>query len=353
MMKPPTQLPAGRYATSPTAVRALWAVYAAGVLTGTVILAGAVGPFVAAAPGVAAVAVLAFGAFAAFCVWLLSKIPYFGHVRRATMALAMAWGGLVAAGYGLMANRAIYDHFAADGDSQSWALFAPLTEEPWKNLGVVVVLLLVTPQPRTALDGLVVGSLVGLGFETVENVVQSLNNALAAQDEGIWGSLAVDVVHEVLRRSWTGHIVITGIAGFGIAYAMTNISGPRSGIRRWAVAVGLVLLAFGAHLLWNSPRFGVFYVVGQFSILAVYLWLIRVGRRQEARLYVPYLGYVTPGVVEPALAGALHSAKARRVYRKASGCSRQDQRAVARLAAAIGNGDSGPADAAARQLLPR
>ena len=75
-------------------------------------------------------------------------------------------------------------------------------------------------------------------------------------------------------------IVLTGIAGFGIGYAMTFRQRPVT--QRWTVAAALVLLALAGHVLWNSHSFGVFYVLGQFGILAVYLWLIRIGRAWEA-----------------------------------------------------------------------
>ena len=309
----------------------LWVVYVASVVTGLTILAGSVWSSVAQIPSLAAASVALFGAFGAVCAWLLNKIPYYWPVTRDTKLLALLWGAGAAVGYALLANIAIYEHFADRGDTAAWSMFSPFTEEPMKALGIVVVLLLAATRPRTALDGLVVGSFVGLGFEIVENVVQSLNNALASPPDQ-WGSLTIDVVHEVLRRSWTGHIVITGIAGFGIAYAMT--AQHRSTVRRWAVGVALVGLAVAGHLLWNSHRFGVFYVLGQFGTLAFYLWLIRVGRTQEARLYSPYLGYAAPALMQT----------------PSGGTSRKHRRSRARLAGAIGNGDIGRAHAAADAL---
>lgn len=254
--------------------------YAAAVISGAVILTVSVAPIVAKAPTVAAASVLLFATFGAVCAWLLNKIDRFAPLERRVRILAVLWGAAAAIGLALPANRAIYDHLAGRGEAAGWSLFAPFTEEPLKDLGIVVVLLLAATRPRTALDGLVVGSFVGLGFEVVENVVQSLNNAIASSPPGHpsqWASLVTDVVHEVLRRSWTGHIVITGIAGFGIAYAMAAVH--RSAMRRAAVASGLVLFGFAGHLLWNSHRFGVFYILGQFGVLGVYLWLIRLGRR--------------------------------------------------------------------------
>lgn len=327
-------------------------VYAAAVVSGVASIVGSMGASVAQAPALAAASTVVFAAVGAVCAWLLGRIAYFWPLSRETRGMAALWGATAAVGYALLGNLAIYEHFAERGGGPKWALFAPFTEEPIKDLGIVVVLLLAATRPRTALDGLVVGSFVGLGFEVLENVVQAVNNAIAAAPSGHpgqWASLATDVIHEVLRRSWTGHIVITGVAGFGIAYAMTVRRRPLS--HRAAVAAALVLVAFAAHLLWNSHRFGMFYVLGQFGTLAFYLWLIRVGRRQEAALYLPYLSYAEPSLVDPELAASMGSAAARRSYRRASGAvHRTQQRAAARLAAALGNGDVAQAHQAAEVL---
>lgn len=323
----------------------LWVVYAGAVISGMTSILVSMGPSARQASALTVASIAVFASVGAIWAWLLAKIPYFWPISRETRGLATLWGAAAATGYALLANLAIYQHLADRPDAPAWSLFAPLTEEPMKDLGIVVVLLLAATRPRTALDGLVVGSFVGLGFEVVENIVQSVNNAIGAAPAGHpgqWASLATDVIHEVLRRSWTGHIVITGIAGFGIAYAMTARRRPIP--HRIGIAAGLVLLAFAGHLLWNSHRFGVFYVLGQFGMLAVYLWLIRVGRQQEARLYLPFLNHVEPSLLDPALVQSLSSGAARRAYRKASGAGAGPrQRAAARLAAAIANGDAGSA----------
>jgi len=323
----------------------LWVVYATAVISGVASIVGSMSAPAAQAPVLTAASIVVFGTIGAACAWLLAKIPHFRPATGEVRGLAALWGATAATGYALIANLSIYQHLSDRPGAPDWSLFAPLTEEPIKDLGVVVVLLLAATRPRGPLDGLIVGSFVGLGFEVVENVVQSVGNAIAAAPAGHpsqWASLATDVVHEVLRRSWTGHIVITGIAGFGIAYAMTTRRRPLP--HRAAVSAALVMLAFAGHLLWNSHRFGVFYVLGQFGLLAVFLGLIRVGRRQEARLYVPYLSYVDPLFLDPALTEALTSPAARRAYRTAAGPgSRGRLRAAARLAAAIGNGDAGRA----------
>ena len=325
----------------------LWLVYAAGVLSGAIIFAVSVTGSVAEAPVLTVGAVVAFGAFAALCFWLLSKINYFRTPSPNTAMLAFLWGSLAATGYAVLANTAIRAHLTAAADGESWSLFAPFTEEPAKDVGIVLVLLLAGTRPRTALDGLVTGSFVGLGFEVVESIVRALNNAIASYPPGQrdnLGSLATDVVHEVLRNSWTGHIVLTGIAGFGIGYLLT--ARDRSAADRWLVPGALMALAAAGHLLWNAHRFGVFYVIGQFGLLAVFLWLITVGRRQEAAVYTPYLEYA-PTLVEPDQIAAMGSGATRRAQRaaaKQSGVAGQQtrahQRALADLAAAIANGDA-------------
>jgi RsiW-degrading membrane proteinase PrsW (M82 family) len=351
---PAFTMPPPAAVTARHSVLPLWAVYIVAVLTGSAILVASMSAAIAQAPVLAVASAVLFAAFGGACAWLLARIPYFWPASRETRGLAMLWGATAATGYALLANQAIYRRIADQPDAPAWSLFAPFTEEPIKDLGIVVVLLLAATRPRGPLDGLVVGSFVGLGFEVVENVVQSVTNAITAAPPGHpsqWASLATDVIHEVLRRSWTGHIVITGIAGFGIAYAMT--ARRRAMPHRAGVAAALVLLAFAGHLLWNSHRFGFFYVLGQFGILAFYLWLIRVGRQQESTLYLPFLCWVAPALADPELSGSLSSATARRAYRKGTpspGMVGVRQHAAARLAAALANGDVGRAHASAERL---
>ena len=334
----------------------LWATHAIAVASGAVFLVVALAPAVGEAPTVAVAGVAAFGLFGALCAWLLGNINYFRKPGPRTRLMALLWGGFAATGYALLANTAVHGHLAASGSADGWSLFAPLVEEPAKNIGIVVVLLLAGIQPRTALDGLVAGAFVGLGFEIVESVARSLNNAVASYPPGQrdnLGSLTVDVTHEVLRNSWTGHIVLTGIAGFGIGYFMTATG--RSLQRRWAVAAALILLAFAGHLLWNSHRFGLLYVVGQFGLLFFFLWLIRVGRGLEGAVYAPYLRYA-PGLAHAAEIDAMTSDATRRAFRRTRSAGdstldgRRRRRALADLAAAIANGDAQRAHRSAEAL---
>ena len=108
----------------------------------------------------------------------------------------------------------------------------------------------------------------------------------------------------------------------------------RSAAARWGVATFLVALAVAGHLLWNSHRFGALYVLGQLGLFIFFLWLIRVGRRAEAEIYLPYLGYVTPSVVDVE-------------HRR----SRSRRRATSELALAIGTGDAQRAHRCVQRLV--
>ena len=100
----------------------------------------------------------------------------------------------------------------------------------------------------------------------------------------------------------------------------------------------MIILAAGGHWLWNSHRFGVFYVLGQFGLLAFFLGLISIGRRLEARVYLPYLAYA-PTRVDPDTTATLPRRQIK-AHRRAS----------AALAAAIANGDAQRAHESAESL---
>ena len=236
-------------------------------------------PTVVQAPALAVAGVAPVHGVRSACAWLLNKIHRFGRdVRVTRRAVGSGRGGRIR----VAANRAVYNHLAARGDA-SWALFAPFTEEPPKKTsGIVVVLLLAAVRPRTALyTDWWPGRSWDWDSRSWRNVVQSLSTAVNSSPPGHpsqWASLVTDVIREVVRRSWTGHIVITGIAGFGIAYAMTAVHRPVT--RRVVVASALVGLAVAGHLLWNSTASGVLRA-GPVRHSGP-LWLIRVGRRQES-----------------------------------------------------------------------
>ncbi|MBC3186642.1 PrsW family intramembrane metalloprotease [Corynebacterium sp. zg-331] len=119
-------------------------------------------------------------------------------------------------------------------------------EECLKALGVMLILLSFRRLNRPW-HGLIVGAVVGLGFETVENLLYGANGAILDPNSDATGALRLWVLR--LLAGPFLHIVFTGIAGWGIGVALyTAEASPR-----WRIARGLgwFLVAFGLHFSWN------------------------------------------------------------------------------------------------------
>jgi RsiW-degrading membrane proteinase PrsW (M82 family) len=97
----------------------------------------------------------------------------------------------------------------------SGSLWAPLTEEFTKGLGVVLILVLARREMDSILDGIVYGAMSGLGFAFVENVLY-FGQALA---EDGWGGWAFTVLLRTIPFG-LNHAFFTGLTGaaLGVAY---------------------------------------------------------------------------------------------------------------------------------------
>jgi RsiW-degrading membrane proteinase PrsW (M82 family) len=171
---------------------------------------------------------------------------------RSMMLGAFLWGFLVAplfAGlsndfWGVVIAKVGGADFAADWSA---ALTAPVVEETYKYLGIVVLFLIARTEFDDLLDGFVYGALIGLGFAVAEDLMYFIFNFGGSVDAVIQGFYL-----RVVLSGLYGHVTYTGIAGIGFAYFVTR-RGDRSLARRTLVAGGLLLLAMGAHFFWNSP----------------------------------------------------------------------------------------------------
>ena len=134
------------------------------------------------------------------------------------------------------------------GGVESWILFraqglgvleiaavAAVTEEALKVLVVVVVALLAHREFDDPMDGVVYGSMAGLGAALEE----SLFYAASSPAGGVW------VPAGELVRLWA-HVVLGGIAGFSLGFW-------RARPRRAALATGVLLaVAIALHFAWDA-----------------------------------------------------------------------------------------------------
>ncbi|GAB3483504.1 PrsW family intramembrane metalloprotease [Nocardiopsis coralliicola] len=237
---------------SKAAVAVLIAACAAGGLFIGVSYLGRFREFVAGA-AVAALALLVVGVVA---FWLLRRIRPVRPPSRRTALIAVAWGGLAATGGAMIANSGlgtVWNTALGLQAGTAWgaALSAPVSEELLKLAGVVVIAVAWPSAVRGPVDGFVVGSLVGLGFELVENLTYALNAIIQAG--------AVAELEPVLSTTFI-RVILTGL---GSHWAMSAVAGTAVGLlaaARWRPRAGtalgaalLVLAAMSVHGLFDSP----------------------------------------------------------------------------------------------------
>ena len=122
------------------------------------------------------------------------------------------------------------------------SLIAPITEEPFKGLMLLLLFWLFRREIDTPVDGILYGGLVGFGFATTENFFYFLG---AYGVSGLGGVLELAFFRAVLFG--LNHALFTGCTGLGIALARTS---PQRSIRIAAPFVGLAV-GIALHALHN------------------------------------------------------------------------------------------------------
>jgi len=224
---------------------------------------------------------------------------------RSLLIGAFAWGGLIALMFSALGNDAWGVVIAKLGGAEfasqwSAALTAPVIEETYKYLGVVVLYLIARAEFDDLIDGFVYGALIGLGFAVAEDIYYFIfvfGGDIPSVLQGFW--------IRVVASGLYGHVTFTGLAGIGFAYFVTRrFDQPLS--RRVLVAGSLLLAAMAAHFIWNSPwlndlpifLYGAFKGLPFLIGLIILLYLAR--RREHAALGEILASEVgQPGLVAP------------------------------------------------------
>jgi RsiW-degrading membrane proteinase PrsW (M82 family) len=210
--------------------------------------------YFAAYPGAWFLSVLLLAATAIPAGIIIYRLDEFEPEPLPLVAVALAWGGVVAVTFSGFVNvqmEGFFQHVFSSRTMDSWAasLVAPLDEELYKGLGLVVIYLMARREIDNVLDGIIYGAMIGLGFQVVENVQYFM---FASANQG--GSTEAVVSMYFLRVVVSGlysHMLFTGFLGFGFAYFVTQ-KGKGLGRRLGALA-SCAFLAWGAHFVWNSP----------------------------------------------------------------------------------------------------
>lgn len=210
--------------------------------------------------------------------WGLSLLPQWPRMPRRSLMwwilACLAWGG----GFTLIPVFLFAGGVMSTAEAIGWtdaiaSFGGAYPEEPFKALGVLVILL-IFPRLNRPWHGLVTGALVGLGFETSENLLYGSMLAMIDPVADWRGALSGWGLRLVAGPFL--HIIWTAIAGWGIGQAL--FAARRSVTWRLGVGLGWLFVAFAAHFLWNYM--GPMAAVVATSILAaviqypVVIWLI-------------------------------------------------------------------------------
>jgi RsiW-degrading membrane proteinase PrsW (M82 family) len=301
------------------------------------------------------ITLLVWGLYGLPLLLAILAVDYFEREPAWLITFAAVWGGLVATGLALTANEAVQSILTTTEGTDvaaRWgaAIAGPTNEEILKALGVVVATLLAGRRMRSPVDGFILGAVVGLGFQVVEDVVYTANVMATGQDPAAAIS-QMFVLRGLMGGLWS-HAAYTGLFGLGLGYALTRPARPLAW--RVAAAVGGFAAAWSLHFLWNSPLLvdttdWRLVVVKGLPALLLLLALLQRAQRADSGVFLPALAEIgNPLVATDAEIAALTDrrsrVRARRTARTTGGRAagravRRLQRAQADLAVALTNGD--------------
>ena len=171
------------------------------------------------------------------------------HEREPSWLLATAfvWGAVVAGALAGVVNT-VLEILLLIRLGPEWAMLlaapvvAPIVEESAKGAALLLIAWRLRHEFDNAVDGIVYGGLVGLGFAMTENVLYFGRAYLAGGLPGVGLLFLVRVV-----AVGFAHSMFTGMAGAGLGLARERPPGGG----RWVLAVGGYLVAVSLHALWN------------------------------------------------------------------------------------------------------
>lgn len=156
------------------------------------------------------------------------------------LALAFAWGALVAVIFSIFVNTAIGMIF---GPVVAAVISAPVFEEASKGLGLILLLIFFRREFDDILDGIVYGGVIALGFATVENV---LYYGRSLVEGGIGAMLVTFFLRGAL--SPFAHVTFTAMTGIGCGISRES---HNTLVRITMPIVGYFAAVF-LHAVWNG-----------------------------------------------------------------------------------------------------
>lgn len=207
-------------------------------------------------PVTAFLGLVVWGLYALAFLLLFRTLDLLEQHPPEAFALAFAWGGLGAVYFAVPANTAIQSLCAklvSPEFTAVWgpAIAGPITEEFLKLAGVVLLVLVARNQFQTYLSVLIVGAMVGLGFQVVENLSYTVNASMNFPLENQVDPVLLNLLTRGLFSGLWTHAAYTTISSFGIAWFLLHPQRPMP--TRIGAALLCFALAWAMHFAWNSP----------------------------------------------------------------------------------------------------
>lgn len=222
----------------------MWVLIGLGLLV-TLVIGGAT---VMLSPATGAISAVFSALYIAAVLWLLRLFrPAFPDAGTGWIVASLLWGAaasLIFVFPSAMSVMALSEYTGWYDAVASWGGAYP--EEAAKALGIIFVLFSYQ-QLNRPWHAVIVGAVIGLGFETFENILYGVTGGMMDLESDMRGMLITWA-----QRVFVGpflHITFTAIAGWGIGWA---IYAARRGIL-WRLTTGLswLALAFTLHFAWN------------------------------------------------------------------------------------------------------
>jgi RsiW-degrading membrane proteinase PrsW (M82 family) len=164
------------------------------------------------------------------------------------LALAFAWGALVAVLISVVVNTvigvAVTVSVSQDAGQLAGAVIsAPIFEEGSKGLGLLILLIFFRRYLDDILDGIVFAGVIALGFATVENVMY-YGSALG--EGGLGAMIFLFILRGIL--SPFAHVTFTAMTGIGCGISRES---HRGFVKIAAPMVGY-FFAVALHAVWNG-----------------------------------------------------------------------------------------------------
>lgn len=253
---------------------------------------------------ISAVAWLTLAAFVPLTIVVLTlvKLDRLSQMPAAAQVAALAWGGGVSIILAGFVNALLMEdvlRYTGSGDVSTnitARLVAPMSEELFKGLGVLIILLIIRSRLTSILSVTVLGGLVGGGFAYIENI----QYFLSAHASGS-AVLGITMVARGIFSLFI-HPMATSLTALGLGVVL---------VRRlpWYCAIPIAITGFcGAvalHALWNlgattGLTFIAFYLLVDIPLFL--LWIISLivaSHKLLAKTELGFIPYLRVGLITP------------------------------------------------------